>query len=81
MPDPLLNDLTRHMHDRIGKVIEDYFERLQWSGRKFDRDDVAEHLAACILSSAATAMKAKTSSTLDEFIKAAYQAYSNAKGH
>jgi hypothetical protein len=75
MTDPLLNDLSRHLHERIGKVIDDYLERIKWSGKTYSRDQVAEHLAITVLSCAATACKAKTSTTLDEFIKAAYAAY------
>jgi hypothetical protein len=76
LPDPMLRDLTRHMHDRIGKVIDDYFERLSWTGRKYDRDQLAEALGSTILGIAAIAMKAKTQSTLDEFITQARKAYS-----
>lgn len=75
MSDPLLNDLTRHMHERMGRVIDDYFERLQWSGRTYPRDQLCTHLTTTILSIAATVSKAKTQTTLDEFIKAAYAAY------
>lgn len=77
MPDPLLNDLSRHMYERMRKVIDDYFDRIQWSGRQYTRDQLSEHLTLVTLSIAATCCKAQTKTTLDEFIKAAYSAYHN----
>ena len=71
----ILRDLTRHLHDRMTKVIDDYFDRLEWSGRKFRRDDVADAVGRAILGAAATMMRAKTQSTLDEFTTAARAAY------
>lgn len=75
MTDPLLNDLSRHLHERMQKVIEDYFARIQWSGKQYTRDQLSTHLTAVTLSIAATCCKAQTKTTLDEFIKAAYAAY------
>lgn len=79
MTDPILNDLSRHMNERITRVIDDYFDRLQWSGRKFERDDIAQHLSSTILGIAAVAMRARSSSTLDDFLRAAAKAYTSTK--
>lgn len=77
MTDPILRDLSIHLHDRMGKCIDDYLARLKWSGKNYSRDQIAEHLSVTVLSIAAAACKTKTQSTLDEFVKAAVNAYSN----
>lgn len=75
MTDPILHDLTLHLTERMVKVIDDYLDRLQQSGRTYRRDEIAEALGFAVLHVAATAMRAKTQSTCDEFLAAARTAY------
>lgn len=77
MTHPILRDLSRSfLRPKLKQALDDYFDRLSWTGEEFPPSDMADEIAAVVLTLAAAAMQSKSKSTLDEFLVQARNAYS-----
>lgn len=71
----IFRDLGHHFRQRVDRAAEDYLERLGYSGAKFTRDEVCTAIMTTLLRRAAWTAHAMTSTTLDQFLEAARDAY------